>query len=121
MEQKPRRTSRQKIQDCWYGIESLAGTSVSMIVRPRVFWVEEICSESVTIRANSGRLIRIPMDQVKAVLQHIFSSSEISLHEARVRYSRDYSEFIFGILARLPGMRVLRCGLGLRLMLDPAS
>jgi len=89
-----------------------------MIVRPSVFEVEDVGKDSVKVRSSTGRVLSIPIAQVRGVLQHVFSSSQISLHEARVRYSRDYSEFIFGLIARLPGIRVLQCGLGLVLVLD---
>jgi hypothetical protein len=116
--EETRRSSRQRLKECWHVLGSLPGSKVSMIVRPSVFHVEDVGKDAVKIRSSSGRSFSIPIAQVRGVLQHVFSSSRISLHETRVRYSRDYAEFIFGLVARLPGIRVLQCGLGLVLVLD---
>lgn len=117
-ENNPKKNARQRLQECWCGIQSLAGNSVSMIIRPSVFEVQAICKDYVTIKSSSGRLLEIPVDQVRAVLNHLFSTSKISLHQTRVRYSREHAEFIFGMLARLPGIRVIQCATGLILILE---
>ncbi len=116
--EQTRKSTRQRLTDCWHELGSLSGSRVSMIVRPSVFRVEDVGKDSVKVRSSTGRILNIPITQIRGVLQHVFSSSQISLHETRVRYSKDYAEFIFGLIARLPGIRVLQCGLGLVLVLD---
>ncbi|MDP2858024.1 MAG: hypothetical protein Q8P50_08620 [Bacillota bacterium] len=116
--EETRKSSRQRLRECWHVLDSLSGSRVSMIVRPSVFEVEDVGKDAVTVRSSTGRMFSIPITQVRGVLQHVFASSQISLHETRVRYSKDHAEFIFGLVARLPGIRVLQCGLGLVLVLD---
>lgn len=114
----PQKTSRQRIEQCVGAIPTLVGDQVSMIIRPTLFKVEGVCKHSVSVRERSGRLSEIPMREILAALDHLFRSCRITLHETRVRYSRKYAEFVFGIMARLPGVRICSQSIGLTLVLD---
>jgi hypothetical protein len=115
-----RQNSTQRFIQCWQGLESLTGSSCSMLIRPRVFHIVFVEKNRVVVRASSGRVFSIPTALFRAVLQHLFASSRISLHEVSVRHSREYAAFVFGILARLPGLRIDSSGEGLSLVLDAA-
>ncbi len=113
-----RKSSRTRLEECWTALQSLAGDSVSMIVRPSIFHIHDVCRDYVTIRSASGRVFGIPKEHLRQVLYHIFQSRKITLHQTRIRYSREHAEYIFGICARLPGIRVLECATGLVLVLE---
>jgi hypothetical protein len=112
--------STQRLRQCWHDLESLTGSSCSMLVRPRVFHVVYVEKDCIVVRTGSGRVRYIPNALLRAVLIQLFACSRISLHEVSARHSKEYAEFVFGILARLPGLRLDSSGTGLSLVLDAA-